>query len=424
MADLVLAGGTVVDATGERRVDVAVADGRIVALGEGLEAPTVLDCGGCVIASGLVDLAADLGEPGHEEAETVESAARAAALGGYTAIVASPASTPCIDDAAVVRDIQALAAGAAVEVQCAAAITIGRAGEQLSPMAELAALGVRLFTDAPGCVQDDRLMRRALEYASDLGVTLAQRAESASLAAGGHMHEGELSARLGVPGIPAEAEELMVMRDMALVRLTGGRLHYRHLSAAGSVAIVRAARAGGLAVTASVTPHHLSLADADVEPYDPATKVVPPLRSDADRSALRAGLIDGVIDAIATDHTPLEAHRKEVPFDEAPPGVIGLETALAVVLTHLDLPIARVLSAMSWAPAAIAGIDDRHGGPVTVGRPANLCVIDPTATWVVEGAAMASRSANTAFEGATLHGRVRHTISRGEPVVIDGEAQR
>lgn len=422
MAELILAGGTVVDAGGERRVDVAVDDGRIVGIGEGLAGATVLDCGGCIVTPGLVDLAAEVGEPGSEEAETIETAARSAALGGFTAIVASPGSMPCIDDAAMVRDIRTLAADAMVDVECAAAITVGRAGERLTPMAELAALGVRLFTDAPGCVQDDRLMRRALEYASDLGVTLAQRAESASLAAGGHMHEGELSVRLGIPGIPSEAEELMVMRDMALVRLTGGRLHYRHLSAAGSVAIVGAARAGGLAVTASVTPHHLSLVAAEVEPYDAATKVVPPLRTDADRSALRAGLADGVIDAIATDHTPVEVHRKEVPYDEAPPGVIGLETALAVVLTHLDLPIARVLAALSWAPAVIAGVEDRHGGILAVGRPANLCVIDPTATWVVEGAAMASRSANTAFEGATLRGRVRHTIARGDAVVVDGEA--
>ncbi len=376
------------------------------------------------MAPGLVDLAADLGEPGREEAETIETATRSAALGGYTAVVASPTSIPCIDDAAIVRDIAALAAGAPVDVECAAAITVGRAGDRLAPMAELAALGVRLFTDAPDCVQDDRLMRRALEYASDLGVTLAQRAESASLAAGGHMHEGPASARLGIPGIPSEAEELMVMRDMALCRLTGGRLHYRHLSAAGSVAIVGAARAGGLPVTASVTPHHLSLADDEVAPYDAATKVVPPLRSVADRTALRAGLVDGVIDAIATDHTPVEPHDKDAPYDEAPPGVIGLETALSVVLTHLDLPIATVLAAMSWAPAAIAGLTGRHGGPLVVDGPANLCVIDPTATWVVEGAAMASRSRNTAFEGQTLRAKVRHTISRGEAVVIDGEAMR
>jgi len=414
----------VIDALGERRADVAVTDGLVSAVGEGLTAATVVDCGGCVIAPGLVDLVTRLGEPGHEQAETVASAARAAALGGYTAIVASPDSTPVVDDAAIVRDLRALAAGAAVDVEVAAAITIGHRGEALAPLGELAAMGVRLFSDADHCIQDDRLMRRALEYAGDLGVTLAQRGESASLAAGGHMHEGPISARLGVAGIPSEAEELMVMRDMALCRLTGGRLHFQHLSAAGSVAIVRAARAGGLPVTASVTPHHLTLTDAEVAPYDPMTKVTPPLRGEADRAALRVGILEGVIDAVATDHCPIESHRKEAPYDDAPAGVIGLETALAVMLTSTGLPIARVLAAMSWAPAAIAGIGHRHGGPVEAGRPANLCVIDPTATWVVEGATMASRSRNTAFEGHTLRGRVRHTLHDGVLVVLDGEAKR
>jgi dihydroorotase len=291
-------------------------------------------------------------------------------------------------------------------------------------MAEMAALGVRLFTDDGAGVQDNRLMRRAMEYASGLGVTLAQHCEDDALCGGGHMHEGEWSARLGIPGQPAEAEELMVMRDIALTRLTGCRIHFQHLSTAGSVSMVRAAVAGGLAVTAEATPHHFTLTHAACAGFDPVFKVNPPLRTDADVAAVRQGLADGAIAAIATDHAPHPAEAKELPFDQAPPGMIGLETALALALTELDLPIQQVLALLSWNPAAIAGIEDRHGGPVRDGRPANLCVIDPATTWTVDGAAMASRSTNTPYQGRTLRGRVRHTLLDGEPVVLDGIAQR
>jgi dihydroorotase len=291
-------------------------------------------------------------------------------------------------------------------------------------MAEMAALGVRLFTDDGRGVQDSRMMRRALEYAADLGVTLAQHCEDEVLAAGGAMHEGEWSSRLGVPGQPAEAEELMVMRDIALARLVGTRVHFQHLSTAGSVALVAAARRRGDAVTAEATPHHFTLTHEACRGYDPVFKVNPPLRTDADVVAIRAGLADGTIDAIATDHAPHPPQAKELPFDQAPPGMLGLETALALALTELDLPIEAVLALMAWRPAVIAGLGAERRGPLVAGRAADLCVIDPAARWVVDADRLASRSRNTPFAGRTLTGRARHTIVAGEAVVIDGEAQR
>jgi dihydroorotase len=424
---VVVRGGTVVDETGSRRADVVVADGVVAAVGKGLDVPvgsTVLDAGGCLVAPGLVDLHAHLREPGNEESETVETGARAAALGGYTAVVAMPNTDPPIDSAGVVREVLELGATACCEVRPAGTITRGRAGATLAPLAEMAALGVRLFTDDGAGVQDSRLMRRALEYASALGVTLAQHCEDAGLAAGGHMHEGEWSSRLGVPGVPSEAEELMVARDVALCRLTGAPVHFLHLSTAGSVALVRAAKADRLPVSAEAAPHHFCLTAAEVASYDPVFKVNPPLRTDADVAAVRAGLADGTIDAIATDHAPHPPEAKEAPFDQAPPGMLGLETALPLALGELGLPVEQVLGLLSWRPARIAGLAGSHGGPVRAGAAANLCVIDPSATWVVDPDRLASRSRNTPYAGRTLTGRARHTILRGEPVVVDAEAQR
>ena len=424
---LLLAGGTVVDAGGTRRADVAVApDGTIAAVGPDL-APEpgalVLDATGCTVAPGLVDLHTHLREPGGEEAETVESGTRAAALGGYTAVVAMPNTVPAVDSAAVVRQVQELGAGALCDVFPAGTITVGRAGTRLSPIAEMASLGVRLFTDDGTGVADSRLMRRALEYASSLGVTLAQHCEDPALSAGTHMHEGEWSGRLGIPGQPAAAEELMVARDIALSRLTGAPVHLLHLSTSGSVDLVRRAKAEGVAVTAEAAPHHFTLTDEACAGYDPVFKVHPPLRTAVDVAAVKAGLADGTIDAIATDHAPHPVEAKEAAFDQAPPGMLGLETALGLALAELDLSVERVLALLSWQPAAIAGIE-AHGGPVAVGRPANLCVIDPAATWTVDPAALASRSRNTPYAGRTLTGRARHTILRGEPVVIDAKATR
>ena len=423
-SSLVIKGGTVVDASGERQADVVVVDGRVAAVGTDLSGDRMLDATGCIVAPGLVDLHSHLREPGTEEAETVETGARGAALGGYTAILAMPNTNPAIDSAAVVRQVLDLGRKAACEVFTAGAITVGRAGEQLAPMAEMAALGVRIFTDDGAGVQDNRLMRRAMEYATGLGVTLAQHCEDDALCAGGHMHEGEWSARLGIPGQPSEAEELMVMRDIALARLTGCRIHFQHLSTRRSVQMVRDAIAGGLPVTAEATPHHFTLTHAACAGYDPVFKVNPPLRTDDDVAAVKAGLADGAIAAIATDHAPHAPETKERPFDEAPPGMLGLETALSLALTELDLPIQQVLALLSWQPAAIAGIADRHGMAVAEGNPANLCVIDLEGTWTVSGAAMASRSNNTPYEGRELRGKVRHTLLRGEPVVIDGTPTR
>lgn len=422
---VVIRGGTVVDATGERRADVAIADGRVQAVGDGLDVPsgaTVLDAGGCSVAPGLVDLHAHLRQPGNEEAETVETGARAAALGGYTAVMAMPNTEPPLDSASAVREVLELGRGVMVEVAVAGAITVGRAGERLAPMAELAALGVRLFTDDGAGVQSAALMRRALDYGRGLGVTLAQHCEEGTLACDGAMHEGAWSSRLGLPGTPALAEELMVARDIALVRLTGARLHFLHLSTAAGIAHVARAKAEGLPVTAEVAPHHFTLTDACVAGYDPVFKVNPPLRPQADVDAVKAALADGTVDAIATDHAPHAPESKDLPFDEAPPGMLGLQTALALAITELGLPLRRVFALLSWQPAAIAGLD--HGGPIVAGAPANLCVVDPDASWTVDVAALASRSRNSPYAGRTLSGMVRHTVFRGEPVVIDGDAQR
>jgi dihydroorotase len=429
-SELVLRGGRVVDATGSRPADVFVRDGEVVAVAASIEPSRrarVLDCAGCVVGPGLVDLHAHLRQPGREEAETVESGARAAALGGYTAVVAMPNTDPPLDSAAAVREVLELGSGACCDVRVAGAITKGRRGVELAPLGEMAELGVRLFTDDGDGVQDGRLMRRALEYASSLGVTLAQHCEDDALAGDGHMNEGEWSSRLGIPGLPVEAEELMVLRDLALARLTvglGARLHLLHLSTAGSVEAVRRAKASGLAVTAEAAPHHFSLTDACVAWYDPGFKVNHPLRTAADVDAVKAGLADGTLDAVATDHAPHPQEDKERPFDQAPPGMLGLETALALALTELDLPLGHVLALLSWRPARIAGVDADHGGPVAEGRPANLCVVDPSAACVVDPSATASRSRNTPYAGRKLTGRARHTILRGEPVVIDGEVQR
>jgi dihydroorotase len=427
--DVLVRGGRVVDATGERRADVLVSGGRIAAVGDDVadaagRGHLLVDAGGCLVMPGLVDIHAHLREPGLEEAETIETGARAAALGGYTCVVAMPNTTPAVDSAGVAREVLDLGRHVCCDVRTAAAITMGRRGEQLTPMAELAALGVTLFTDDGDGVQDVRLMRRAMEYARGLGVTLAQHCEDAALAAGGHMHEGEVSARLGLPGIPAEAEELMVMRDIALAQLTGVKLHFQHLSTAGSVAIVRAAKAGGLAVTCEATPHHFTLTDESCTSFDPVVKVNPPLRPEPDVRAVRAGLGDGAIDCIATDHAPHAPETKEQPFDQAPPGMLGLQTALSLALTQLDLAPTDLVALLSTRPAAIAGVAGEHGGPIAAGRPAHLCVVDPAETWVVDPTDLASRSRNTPYAGMTLTGVVRHTLLGGEPVVLDGKAQR
>ncbi len=424
VTSIVIKGGLVIDRSGERMADVVIESGHIVAVGEDLSGDLVLDASGCVVAPGLVDIHSHLREPGMEEAETIESGSRGAVLGGYTAVVAMPNTMPAIDSASVARDVLALGRESLCDVYTSAAITMGRAGETLTPMAELAALGVNLFTDDGAGVQDPAIMRLAMEYAAGLDVTLAQHCEIESLSHAGHMNEGAVSAKLGVAGIPAEAEELMVARDIALAKLTGAKVHFQHMSTAGSVELIRAARATGMSVSAEATTHHFTLTDSCLESYDPVFKVNPPLRTAADIVAVKAGLADGTIDAIATDHAPHTPETKERPLDQAPPGMLGLETALALALTELDLPIADVLRLMSWRPAEIVGIDDVHSGKIEVGAIANVCVLDPKAEWTISGSAMASKSRNTPYEGRTVRGKVRHTIVAGEAVVIDAEAQR
>jgi dihydroorotase len=289
-------------------------------------------------------------------------------------------------------------------------------------------LGVRVFTDDGDCVADALVMRRAFEYSRALpGAVIAQHAEDPALVRGGHMHEGAWSSKLGIPGRPAEAESSIVARDIALARLTGGRYHVLHLSAAQSAELVRAAKADGVRVTAECTPQHLVLTDEQCSTFDPVFKMNPPLREQADVDALRAALADGTIDAIATDHAPHAPETKDVPFEEAPPGMLGVETSLAVVFTTLVepgvIPLAVALRAMSWQPARLASLTE-HGGPVAHGRPAHLCVFDPAARWNVEGRNLASRSRNTPWEGWKLSGKVRHTLLAGEPVVRDGAATR
>jgi dihydroorotase len=426
--ELLIRGGRVVDRDGDRVADVLVRGGRVVEVGTGLSGDETLDAGGCVVAPGLVDLHVHLREPGMEEAETVDTGTRAAALGGFTAVVAMPNTEPALDDPAVVQSVLAAGKRASCEVMSSGCITKGRAGAALAPMGELYDLGVRIFTDDGACVADAAVMRHALEYAGALpGAIVAQHAEDPDLAGNGSMHEGAWSSRLGIPGRPAAAEEVIVARDLILAELTGARVHFLHVSSAGTVELVRAAKARGLHVTAEAAPHHFTLTDDCCATFDPAFKVHPPLRSAADVDAIKRGLADGTIDAIATDHAPHPVEEKERPFEEAPPGMLGLETALALTLTELVEPgvltLAGALALLSWRPAAIAGLA-HHGQPVAPGAVANLCVIDPTEVWEVDPLRLASKARNTPYVGRKLTGRVRHTVLAGEPVVVDGDAQR
>jgi len=423
--NMVLAGGTVIDETGERRADVRVREGTIAEVGSDLSAgdDELVEVAGCIVAPGFVDLHTHLREPGMPEAETIETGSRAAALGGYTAVVAMPNTDPTQDCVEVVEFVSKRGREVGLcDVRPSGSITIGRAGTQLTPFADLAAVGVHLFTDDGSGVQDEGLMRRALEYAGELGVVLGQHCEVASLTKGAVMHEGECCSHLGLPGWPALAEELMVHRDIELSRLTGSPVHLLHLSTARSVELVRAAKADGLRVTAEATPHHISLNDERLASFDTRFKVNPPLRTMADIEEVKKGLLDGTIDAIATDHAPHPPVAKDRPLDEAPPGMLGLETALGVARSHLDCSWQHLLGAMSWRPAKIAGIDDQHGRPIAIGEPANLVVIDPDSQWEVDPSALASRSRNTPFIGMGLAARARHTVYEGRIVVRDGKA--
>jgi dihydroorotase len=407
--------------------DVAIADGVV-----GAEAPSDaerIDADGLILAPGLVDLHTHLREPGDEHKETVATGTRAAAAGGYTAVAAMANTDPPADNAAIVQAVRDLAAAAgSCDVFPVGAISHGLEGETLAEMGEMVEAGVRIFSDDGRSVPTARLLRNALTYAKafPVEVVLAEHAEDASLVEGGQMHEGARSASLGLAGRPAEAEEVIVARDLAVARACGGRVHLCHLSSARAVDLVRRAKAEGVRLTAEVTPHHLVLTDDDLVTYDTMKKMNPPLRTAEDRDALRAALADGTIDAIATDHAPHAVEEKDLEFDQAPPGTTGLETALAVVLTHLVepgvLPLMRAIEALTSAPARILGAAD-HGGPLEPGRPANLVVFDPAAEWTVE-APFASKARNSAFLGQRLRGRVRFTMLRGSFTVADGKPTR
>ena len=422
---IVIKGGTVINRSSQEVADVKIENDCVVEVGKNLKGDIQLDASGCIVSSGFVDLHAHLREPGKEEAETIETGSRAGALGGYTALVAMPNTDPPQDSVAVIDFVreQGKRTGL-VDVVPSGCITLGRQGESLAPMAELANAGVTLFTDDGNGVQDASLMRRALEYAKGLGITLAQHCEVAELTKGAVMNECSCCTDLGLPGWPSIAEELMVFRDIELVRITGASMHFLHLSTKRSVELVRAAKRDGLAITAEVTPHHLSLTQELLSSYNPVFKVNPPLRSIEDIRALKAGLLDGTIDAIATDHAPHPRRDKEMSLDMAPPGMLGLETALGVVLAEGGCEIREVVALMSWNPAKIARIDAEHGRDVVAGIKANLCVFDPQLTWSVDPERLASKSINTPYVGRTLRGRVRHTMFKGTATVIDGQAQK
>ena len=432
--NFVLRQGLVVGPASTRVADVVVRDGLITEVAERVDLPAgahEIDAQGCWVGPGFVDLHSHLREPGREAAETVASGALAAAVGGYCAMVAMPNTEPALDNVALVSYVLDKGARTSLDVAVAGAITRGREGRHLAPLAEMAALGVRLFTDDGTGVQDPSLMRRALEYARPLGVRLAQHCEDESLAQGGSMNEGAVSSRLGLVGRPALAEELMVGRDIELVRLTGGSVHFLHLSTARSLAMVVAARREGLDVTCEVAPHHLTLDESACAGFDAQFKVHPPLRTPTDVAALRQALREGLVDAVATDHAPHAPELKDRAFDEAPAGMLGLEHAAALTFealgtAHCD-PV-RFFQVLSRGPARVAMLragDARirhsaHGADVVAGEDANLTVFDPSARWTASREDLHSRARNTPYDGRAMNGRVRTTIAKGRLVVHEG----
>ncbi|HLL68436.1 MAG TPA: dihydroorotase [Micromonosporaceae bacterium] len=410
--------------------DLLIRDGVVAEAGAGLRAAgvEVIEADGLVALPGLVDLHTHLREPGREDAETVESGSRAAALGGYTAVCAMANTSPVADTAGVVEQVWRLGREAGlVDVQPIGAVTVGLGGEQLAELGAMAdsAASVRIFSDDGHCVADPRLMRRALEYVKAFDGVIAQHAEEPRLTAGAQMHEGEVAARLGLPGWPAAAEEAIIARDALLAGHVGGRLHICHVSTAGSVEILRWAKGRGVRITAEVTPHHLLLTDERATGYDPVFKVNPPLRESADARALCDALVEGVIDVVATDHAPHTVEDKECEWAYARPGMLGLQTALSVVMeVALDrLGWDGIAERMSRAPARIAGLTD-HGRNPAPGVPANLTLVDPSVRWTVDPAQLASRSRNTPYAGMTLPGRIVATFLHGRATVLDGKAVR
>jgi dihydroorotase len=411
------------------QVDVLVADGQIAEIGPTVKAPKgadVIEAAGQVLLPGLVDLHTHLREPGREYAEDIATGSAAAALGGFTAVFAMANTDPVADSPVVTDHVWRRGQQVGlVDVHPVGAVTVGLEGAQLTEMGLMAAgtAQVKMFSDDGVCVADPLVMRRALEYAAGLGVLIAQHAEEPRLTVGAVAHEGPNAARLGLAGWPRAAEESIVARDAILARDAGARVHICHASTAGTVEILRWAKQQGISITAEVTPHHLMLDDSRLATYDGRNRVNPPLRESSDAQALRAALAEGVIDCVATDHAPHAANEKCCEFSAARPGMLGLQTALSVVVAMMVesglLDWRGVARVMSENPARIAGLDD-HGRPLEVGEPANLTVIDPASTWTVEGAMLASRSANTPYEAMTLPATVTATVLRGRITARDG----
>jgi dihydroorotase len=418
MGDLILAGGSVLTANGTEEANVRIRDGLIAEIGPGLEGDETIDCRGAWVGPGLVDLHAHFREPGQEWKEDILSGSRAAAAGGYTAVFTMPNTEPAIDAGHVARYVSDRGAEVGlVEVVPVGAVTRGRAGKELAHLDELWAAGVRVFSDDGDVVADAGLLRQAMDYLAARGGVIAQHAIDVGLSSGGFMHEGSVSSRLGMYGIPSAADDVIIARDIRLAEMTGARYHVQHLSTATAVGLIAAAKAKGLPVTAEVTPHHLAFDHTAAETTDPAYKMMPPLRSADDRDALRRGLEDGIIDIVGTDHAPHAAHEKEVPWEHAPNGVLGLEWAAAVVNTFTDLDQAAFYDRLSVAPARIGQINGQ-GMLLTEGGPANLTVFDPTVEWAPS--ATVSKSENSPYFGLPLRGKVIATVYRGRVTARDG----
>jgi len=423
MSNLVIRGGRVIDPSrnSDGPADVLIRDGKIDAVGRNIpveQTTTVIDAAGKIVAPGLIDLHVHLREPGFEHAETIASGAAAAAAGGFTAVCAMPNTDPVTDSLATVGFVvrQAIRAGQA-RVYPIGAVSLGQKGEQLTEFGELVQAGAVAVSDDGKPVRSSHLMRTALEYAKSFGIPVADHCEDPSLAQGGAMHEGLVSARLGLKGIPAAAEEIMVARNIILAELTGGHVHLCHMSTRGSVELIRWAKSKGLRVTAEATPHHFTLTQDRCEGYDTNAKMNPPLREAADRDAIRAGLKDGSIDCIASDHAPHHYDAKEREFDEAPNGIVGLETALGLGIRELVasgmLSLPELLARMSTVPARIFRLP---GGTLAVGAPADVVVFDAEQRWQVRREELLSKSGNSPFLGETLQGRVESTIVGGRVV--------
>ncbi|ALG11680.1 dihydroorotase [Kibdelosporangium phytohabitans] len=412
-------------------VDILIEDGLVAEIGTPeADGGDVIDARGLVVLPGFVDLHTHLREPGREDTETIETGSAAAALGGYTAVFAMANTDPVADNPVIVEHVWRRGREVGlVDVHPIGAVTVGLKGERLAELGAMARsdANVRIFSDDGLCVADPLIMRRALEYSKGLDVLIAQHAEEPRLTVGAQAHEGATAARLGLAGWPAAAEESIVARDCLLAGHVGARLHVCHVSTAGTADVLRWAKQRGTQVSAEVTPHHLLLDDDRLNTYDPVNKVNPPLRTSSDAMALREALADGVIDCVATDHAPHAPQDKDCEWSAARPGMLGLQTALSVVIQTMVRPglldWRGVAGVMSERPAEIAGLPD-HGRPIAVGEPANLVLVDPKATWTVNAARLASLAGNTPYEGMELPGVIKATMLRGKLTARDGQAVR